>query len=192
MRRTATFIALAFAAALNVAACGNDTNNDPATGSQSTQAGDASKQAPALDGTSMPPWPAPVDDVPARVAAAGFDLGPMGTAEHYHLHVRILVNGAEVPVPPNIGVDPATGAMSAVHTHEADGTIHIEAATLGDVFTLGQLFTEWGVKLTSTQVGGASAEPGQQVKVTSNGTAVTGDPYDLRLEPDQQIVVQIR
>ncbi|MBA2716557.1 MAG: hypothetical protein H0U51_05800 [Propionibacteriales bacterium] len=192
MKRTLVLVALALTAALTVAGCGNDTTNDPATGTQSTHPGDASGETSSLDGTSMPPWPAPVDDVPARVAAAGLDLGPMGTAEHYHLHLRILVNGTEVSVPPNIGVDPATGAMSAVHTHEADGTIHIEAVTAGEVLTLGQLFTEWGVKLTSTQVGGASTEPGQQVEVTSNGTADTGDPNDLRLEPDQQIVLQIR
>lgn len=144
MQRMPTLVALALTAALTVAGCGNDTTNAPVAGSQSTQAGDVSGGSPALDETSMPPWPAPVDDVPARVAAAGLDLGPMGTAEHYHPHLRILANGTEVPVPPNIGVDPATGAMSAVHTHEADGTIHIEAATAGEVFTLGQLFTEWG------------------------------------------------
>lgn len=54
----------------------------------------------------------------------------MGTADHYHPHLRIIINGNEVPVPANIGVDPATGAMSALHTHETDGTIHIEADTV--------------------------------------------------------------
>ena len=84
-------------------------------------------------------------------------------------------------------VDPATGAMSALHTHEGDGTIHIEADTVGEKFTLGQLFTQWGVALTPTQIGGAQAKPGEKMTVTSNGTPVTGDPADLQLEPDQQI-----
>ena len=83
------------------------------------------------------------------------------------------------------------GAMSAVHTHEGDGTIHIEADTTGEVFTLGQVFTQWGVKLTSTQIGGVRARAGQDVTVTSNGQPVTGDPKDLRLEPEQQIVVEL-
>lgn len=48
------------------------------------------------------------------------------------------------------------------------------------------------MKLTSTQVGGVSAEPGLQVEVTSNGDVVTGDPNNLPLEPDQQIVLQVR
>ena len=138
----------------------------------------------------MPPWPAPTD-VAARVAAAGLDLGPMGTAEHYHPQLRIVINGDNIQVPANIGVDPATGAMSALHTHEADGTIHIEADTAGQVFTLGQLFTQWGVQLTPTQVGGVKAEKGQRVTVTSNGAPVDGDPGDLRLQPDQKIMLQL-
>jgi hypothetical protein len=86
--------------------------------------------------------------VAARVAAAGLDLGPMGMAEHYHPQLRVIVNGTAVPVPGNVGVDPSTGAMSALHTDEPDGTRHIEADTAGEVFTLGQLFTQWGVQLT--------------------------------------------
>lgn len=147
-------------------------------------------QPAELDGRSLPPWPAPAD-AEARVAAAGLDLGPMGRAEHYHPHLRIIVNGTEVPVPGNIGVDPGTGAMSAVHTHEPDGTIHIEADRAGEVFTLGQLFMQWGVRLTSTQIGGVRTKDGRKVTLTSNGEPITGRPTDLRLEPEQKIVVQL-
>ncbi len=139
----------------------------------------------------MPPWPAPAD-VPARVASAGLDLGPMGMAEHYHPQLRIIINGEQVPVAPGIGVDPDTGAMSAVHTHEGDGSIHIEASRAGEAFTLGQVFTQWGVKLTTTQIGGVRSKAGQKVVVTSNGSPVTGDPMQLRLEPNQKIVVQLQ
>ncbi|WP_299932842.1 hypothetical protein [uncultured Nocardioides sp.] len=115
----------------------------------------------------------------------------MGTAEHYHPRLRIIIDGKDVPIPANIGVDPTTGAMSAVHTHETDGTIHIEADTAGETFTLGQLFTQWGVTLTPTQIGGVMAQDGQKLDVTSNGAPVAGDPQDLRLEPDQKIVVRV-
>lgn len=184
MKRMPLLAALGVAAALTVTGCGNNTTQSPSAAA-------ASGPAPKLNGTSGPPWPAPTD-VTARVAAAGLDTGPMGMAEHYHPVLRVLINGTEVTVPPNIGVDPATGGMSAVHTHEGDGTIHIEADTTGEVFTLGQFFTEWGVKLTSTQIGGVKAQPGQKVIVTSNGKPVTGDPMDLRLEPEQQIVVELK
>jgi len=162
---------------------------DPASNDASSQAEDSGGSVDA-DQTSMPPWPAPTD-VPARVANAGLDLGPMGTAEHYHPQLRIIIDGKDVPIPANIGVDPTTGAMSAVHTHETDGTIHIEADTAGETFTLGKLFTQWGVTLTPTQIGGVTAKDGQQVNLTSNGTPVAGDPNDLRLEPDQVIVLRL-
>ena len=115
----------------------------------------------------------------------------MGTAEHYHPNLQIIIDGQQVQVPANIGVDPATGAMSAVHTHETDGTIHIEADTVGEVFTLGQLFTQWGLKLTPTQIGGVRVDNGA-LRVISDGTPVKGDPADLRLEPEQRIVLQVR
>lgn len=137
-----------------------------------------------------PPWPAPTD-VPSRVAAAGLDLGPMGMAEHYHPRLRIFIRGTEVGVAPNIGVDPTTGAMSAVHTHEGDGTIHIEAATQGEVFTLGQLFTQWGVPLSSTQIGSVRAYAGEKVTATSNGVPVKGDLKRLRMRPEQQIEMRL-
>ncbi len=179
--------ALALIAVIGLSGCADDadrvdSSSDPAISTPRSQG------TPEPDETSMPPWPAP-SDVAARVAAAGLDLGPMGTAEHYHPQLRIIIDGAEVPVPPNIGVDPATGAMSALHTHEGDGTIHIEADSVGEAFTLGQLFTQWGVALTPQQIGGVRAKPGQQVQVTSNGTKVTGDPADVRLEPEQKIVL---
>jgi hypothetical protein len=169
---------------LSVAGCASDSNPTDATSSSSSSPTTSTDAAP--DDTSLPPWPAPAD-VPARVAAAGLDLGPMGTADHYHPVLAITIDGQKVPVPPNIGVDPNTGAMSAVHTHEGDGTIHIEADTVGEKFTLGQLFTQWGVALTPTRIGGITAEAGEKVSVTSNGTPMTGDPADLQLEPDQQI-----
>ncbi len=179
----------AVAAALALAGCSTD---DPVPTTTSSPTGSSSSTSPAAmpDDTSLPPWPAP-GDVPARVAAAGLDLGPMGTAEHYHPHIRISIDREPVPVAPSIGVDPSTGAMSAVHTHEGDGTIHIEAHTVGERFTLGQLFTQWGVALTPTQIGGVHAKTGEKVTVTSNGAPVLGDPADLQFQPDQQIELSI-
>jgi len=115
----------------------------------------------------------------------------MGMAEHYHPRLRIFIRGTEVPVAPNIGVDPTTGAMSAVHTHEGDGTIHIEAARKGEVFTLGQVFTQWGVPLSSTQIGSVRAYEGEKVTATSNGVPVKGDLQQLRMRPEQQIELRL-
>ena len=180
------------AAVLSVLLLSAGCSNDPV----GTAGADTTSESPAvtsveLDGTSLPPWPAPTTDVAARVASAGLDLGPMGMAEHYHPHLRIIIHGNEVQVPANIGVEPSTGAMSALHTHETDGTIHIEADKAGEVFTLGQLFIQWGVKLTPTQIGGVQAKDGQQMTVTSNGAPVAGDPMNLRLQPEQKIELRL-
>jgi hypothetical protein len=182
LRPCCVLAAFAVCAALTLAACASgETSEDSSAAS-----------AEPHDGTSPPggstrsPWPVPAD-VAERVAAAGLVLGPMGMAEHYHPHVSIVVDGTSLPVAANIGVDPTTGAMSALHTHDSSGTIHIEAATKGQVFTLGQLFTEWGVVLTRNQIGGVHAGDGEHVRVTSNGSEVTGDPMKLQLEAGQQI-----
>lgn len=189
VNRTLSLVAFALVGTLSLTGCGSDPA-DPVADSTSDQSGTSPDQPSELDGTSMPPWPAPTDVAP-RVASAGLNLGAMGTAEHYHPQLRIVVNGNDLPIPSNIGVDPATGAMSAVHTHEGDGTIHVEAHQVGEVFTLGQVFTQWGVKSTATQIGGVRAEPGKKVAVTSDGTSVAGDPTELRLKPEQKIVLRL-
>lgn len=97
------------------------------------------------------------------------------------------MDGHEVQVPANLGVNPAGGQMSAVHTHTSDGVIHIEAAHSGQVFTLGQLFTEWDVALGPGQLG---AQRGTgTLSVIADGKAYPGDPALLRLAPDQRITL---
>lgn len=82
--------------------------------------------------------------------------------------------------------------MSAVHSHEGDGTVHAEADTVGEEFTLSQVFTQSGVLLTPTQIAGVEAKPGQTPAVASNGEPVDGDPMLLRLELKQHIVLELR
>lgn len=180
--KKAYVVGAASVAAIIVAGCASSPSAapTPAPGPATSTAGS--------DG--QPPWPAPTD-VPPRVAAAGLDLGPMGMAEHYHAQMRIVIRGTEVPVAPNIGVDPATGAMSAVHTHDGDGTIHIEAGTKGEVFTLGQVFTQWGMPLSPTQIGNVSAKTGENFTATSNATPIEGAPGGLRLRPEQRIELRL-
>jgi hypothetical protein len=169
-----------------LAACSGQTS--ASTSADATD--DWSISPGTLDKTSMPPWPAPAD-VARLVTTAGLDLGPMGRAAHYHPLLQVFVDGQQVAVPANIGIDPETGAMSALHTHTADGVIHIEADHADETFTLGQFFTEWGLVLTSKRIGGVRAAPGRTVEITVNGASYDGDPASLRLEPDQQIVVRV-
>jgi len=138
-----------------------------------------------------PPWALPAD-VPARVKAAGLNLGPMGTAEHYHAHLDILVDGQPVPVPTDIGIDPSSGAMSAVHTHTSDGIIHVEAASKGQPFTLGQLFTQWDVSLSGNHIGSLTGGNGKSLTAYVDGKKATGNPAMIRLAERQQIALVFR
>ncbi len=51
--------------------------------------------------------------------------------------------------------------------------------------------TQWGIKITNTQIGGVVGQNGQQLKVLGSDSPVDGNPADLRLQPDQQIVLQL-
>jgi hypothetical protein len=141
-----------------------------------------------LGAQRLPPWPAPTDASP-HIQQAGLLLGTMGTAEHYHVHLDVLVNGAPVPVPANIGVDAASGAMSYLHTHDLGGVVHIEAGRAGQPFTLGQLFTQWNVRLSATQVGGLKAGGSNTLTAYVDGTKVPGNPASLRLAAHQEIAL---
>jgi hypothetical protein len=143
--------------------------------------------SPAATGTAMPPWPAPVDSA-SFIKAAGLRAGPMGVAQHYHAHLDILVNGVPVPVPAQIGIV-KSGDMSALHTHDPRGVLHVEAPEKNSRFTLGQVFTQWDVRLTSTQIGGLMASDGNVLKAYVNGTQVNGDPAAIELAPYQQITL---
>ena len=85
-----------------------------------------------------------------RIKAAGLDiLTAEGTAEHYHAPLDVLVDGKAVTVPAEIGfsfgADGQPNGISALHTHDTSGVIHIEAPTAGLKYTLGQVLSEWGV-----------------------------------------------
>ena len=173
----------ALATLLTVAAIGISNAQDD---DSSTQAG--SGAVSGLGAAAAPPWPLP-PDATDRVAAAGMDTGPMGMAEHYHAHLDIIVNGEAVPVPANLGIDPVTGGMAALHTHTADGLVHVEADTQDEAFTLGQLFTAWNVKLTAEQIGSMTTTDGNELKVYVNGEEQSGNPAMLRLADQQQITI---
>jgi len=143
---------------------------------------------PAADGTGMPPWPVP--ESPGKsIKSAGFTAGPMGTAAHFHAHLDILVNGAPVPVAADIGIMPDTGEMTPLHTHDTTGIVHIESPAKDSRFTLGQLFKQWDVKLTTDQIGGLTATSGNTLRAYVDGKLATGDPAAIELLPRQQVAL---
>ena len=169
-------VAFALVVALVVAAAG--TQNPPQV--PSSYAG---------GGTSRPPWPAPVD--PAEgVRAAGLDAAPSeGMVQHFHVHLDLLVDGTPVVVPANLGIDVQRQLYAELHTHAETGVVHAEAADPGTVFTLGQLFVEWGVRLDEDELGGLAAGGGKHLWAYVDGRPLAGDPARLRLVDHQEIVL---
>jgi hypothetical protein len=139
--------------------------------------------------TGPPPWVANTSDLAARLDAIGLNATPMeGTALHIHQHLEILVNGASVQVPAEIGIANGGTSFSPIHTHTPDGIIHVESSA-PRVFTLGQFFDVWGVPFTKTCLGPDCNSGSKTLAVFVNGHRVTGNPTLVELEEHQEIVV---
>jgi hypothetical protein len=168
-----------------VAACSD--SKPSATGSSTTQAQGTPPTELSLN-TGDAPWPDP-DHVPERTAAAGLTGGDTEvTTVHYHGHLDILVNGTSEPVAGSIGRVDQT-YFSPLHTHATSGMIHVEAPT-DEVMTLGMLFTEWGVRLTDTCIGGYCS-PDVPISAYVNGKAVDESLPAIVIHKGQEIAIVI-
>jgi hypothetical protein len=136
-----------------------------------------------------PPWPRP-DDTADRARTEGLAVAPMeGTAKHFHTHLDLLVAGKAVHVPANLGIAASGDAMAELHTHDTSGVLHIEAPTTDKRYTLGQLFTEWNVRLTATDLGGLKADGTRALTAYVDGKKQTGDPAAIELTPHREIAL---
>jgi hypothetical protein len=149
--------------------------------------------------TTPAPWDRPSDQA-AMVAKAGLTLTPEETLTvHYHAHLDVIVDGSPVTVPAGLGINsgpngevPEHGSpgIAPLHTHDTSGILHVEAPK-ADTFTLGQVFTEWGVALSAGHVGAyATGDSGNRtVDVYVNGKRYAGDPARIVLAAHQEIAV---
>ncbi|HSS25258.1 MAG TPA: hypothetical protein VLL82_12860 [Mycobacterium sp.] len=133
-------------------------------------------------------WPRPTDTAAAIQAANLPALPAEGQFEHYHAHLDVIIDGQAVTVPANVGIDIENQRISPVHTHDTSGVIHIESTT-HTTYTLGQFFTQWGVKLNGQCIGTFCAGPARQILATVNGQPVTGDPSTIPFTPHAQITL---
>jgi hypothetical protein len=142
-------------------------------------------------GTTAPPWPLPTDARPYIKAAGLSVLDAEQLAVHYHAHLDIFADDEKVTLPAGVGFviqnKKATG-ITVLHTHDTTGIIHIESAK-NEPFTLGQLFTEWGVALSAKQVGGLQVDDTHVLQAYVNGRRFTGDPATIRLKPHLEIAL---
>src|SRR5438105_6094842 len=64
-------------------------------------------------------------------------------AYHIHIHLTIYLNGQHAPIPAGIGIAPDGSCFYWMHTHTADGIIHIEAPGKVHNISLDDFLTIW-------------------------------------------------
>jgi hypothetical protein len=112
-----------------------------------------------------------------------------GAVTHIHQHLAIYIKGQPFPVPANIGIDNLRGCLFWLHTHSADGVIHLESPTK-NTYTLGQFFDIWQTPLSRTQLLTFKANRTHSVRAYVNGRLYRGDPRAIRLTPHERITLE--
>lgn len=120
-------------------------------------------------------------------------------AVHWHPHLTIVIDGIEQPIPVGIGVTIGKRVdthlsgmgMSPTHTHESDGTIHLEnnnPSSKPATTTLGYFFYVWEKQLTKDCIFEYCTDEGT-LKMYVNGKENTEfdgylmkDKDDIRIE----------
>ena len=170
----------------------------------------SSSSNPSLSAAASGPESVPVPNGPVLAAVdtsrypATIDGVSCNTGEqltyHIHAHLAVFVDGQARQVPYGIGIAPPlqftnnTGGTAVVggscfywlHTHAADGVIHIESPT-NTIYTLGQVFDIWGQPLKAGQVGPALGKLTMYV----NGKIYSGDPRAIPLNAHDVIQLDV-
>ena len=123
--------------------------------------------------------------------------GMEGANLHIHTHLALFDNGKQLQIPRFIGFAanptmPGGGCLYWIHTHFADGIIHVESPQVlppqgGGHYTLGMLFDIWGQPLQQDNIAGIKGP----VTAYVNGTKYDGNLRDIPLMSHQQIVLEV-
>ncbi len=110
-----------------------------------------------------------------------------GQAMHIHTNLKIIADKQTIPLPANIGIDASRNCMTSLHTHDADGIIHVEAPAV-KYFTLGDFFAVWGKPLNENQMGDYKVDADHGLMLSVDGQPSTAFE-NLLLKDGQQIVI---
>lgn len=214
-RRAAAAFALTVGLALTVAACSSTSHENVAATTTTTPTGSTATTGPTTTVTGQQPAGIGPEKVPIpagpTLGAVKSDLygEPIDGIQceaseqvvyHIHAHLTLFVEGQPRQVPYGIGIappiqvtaTPVGGFVAAgscfywLHTHAADGIIHIESPTQ-TLYTLGQFFDVWGQPLAPGQVGPASGT----LTIFVDGQPYAGNPRDIELTAHGQIQIDV-
>jgi hypothetical protein len=148
-------------------------------------------RAAALAGTAAKATGKPVDGIGCQTIEQ--------TLFHIHAHLTVFVNGSARQIPAAIGIPGAVAQNTPegpfigsgtcfywLHTHAADGIIHIESPVRRG-YTLGEFFDEWGQPLGPGQAGPVKGH----VTALDNGKVYRGNPRGIPLARHAQIQLDI-
>ena len=79
--------------------------------------------------------------------------------------------------------------ITEMHTHDSSGLIQVESAQHLN-YVLGQLFGEWGVRLTSKCLGSFTGSC-DNLQVWLNGVKQIGSPANLILKNHEEIAISV-
>lgn len=105
----------------------------------------------------------------------------MATTYHIHPQLSIFVDGVPEVLPANIGI--VSGCMHPLHTHDADGIVHVESPVKRD-FTLADFYAVWEQSIY---------RQGYDVNVIVDGEVIDlpdGGIDAIVLEDEQQIEIR--
>jgi len=195
-------ITVVLIAVVVLAGCGSSSTSNSTSTPSSTPSTAHNPAAAAPEGVALEQGPqlAPASSTTQGATVHGIQCG--GTEQfvlHVHTHLAVFVNGQPYQIPPGVGLlQPAlvpgstnfytaTNCFYWLHTHAADGIIHIESPSATHVFTLGDFFAEWRQPLSSSQVGPAKGP----VTAFFNGKPWTKDPAAIPLGAHYMIQLDV-
>jgi hypothetical protein len=199
---------IAASLALGMSGCGSDGDGRPAGSPSPAAAAKQPSEAAAVDPRVL--WPAPQRPLDRTVAAGLEPERKEHLTHHVHAHLDVFVDGKPITVPAGIGIevdDPEvrrfddpdgvafggiercrTPCISPLHTHDETGVLHTESAH-PEPNTLGQFFTEWGVRLSRSCVGQHCAPA--TIAIYVDGRAYAKDPRAIKLTDRKEIAIVI-
>ena len=109
----------------------------------------------------------------------------MATHFHIHPHLAIIINGQPQLIPANIGI--TSTCLSALHTHDTSGTIHVESPEQRD-FTLSDFFAVWQQPFDQNQILDYKADQNHVIQETVNGRAMQSFEQTILHDGDQIVI----
>ena len=125
---------------------------------------------------------------PTAMAISGIECN-RSEQLNYHIHsgLDIFIDGVQQQIPSNIGILSSPSCLYWLHTHSANGIIHIEAPETRE-FLLGQFIDIWEQTLTnSTEFFDSVSD--MPVTAYVDGQRFEGDYRTIRLESLREIVL---